>query len=244
MTIDYRIRNLVIAVALAAAAVLLTVIYVTSARNDRTAGKETVTVYVPTKDFAAGTPGASIAASLQAQTLQRRNATPQAVTSPRQVQGLYLTQPVFAGEQLTLKRFAPPSEQGIRSQLQGNLRAIQVPGTVHQLLVGTAMAGDRVDVVASLKNPRDSSDVKTSVVLRNLLVLQAEGQSGSGGSRLQRADTGDHALILAVTDAQAQRLYYVMKNGDWSLELRPVKRPRDSARSSDTYATVLAGGGR
>lgn len=244
MTIDYRIRNLVIAVALAAAAVLLTVIYVTTSRNDRTTASESLTVYVPTKDFAAGTPGASVAASLQAQTVQRRNAPPQAVTSPKQVQGLYLTQPVFAGEQLTLRRFAPPSEQGIRTQLQGTLRAIQVPGTVHQLLVGTAIAGDRVDVVASLKNPKDSSEVKTSVVLRNLLVLQTESPAGGNGSRLQRADVGEHSLILGVTDAQAQRLYYVMKNGDWSLELRPVTRPRDSRRSTDTYATVLAGGGR
>ncbi len=57
MTIDYRIRNIVIAAALAAAAVLLTVIYVTSARNDVAAGKENVTVYVPSKDFAVGTAG-------------------------------------------------------------------------------------------------------------------------------------------------------------------------------------------
>ena len=47
MTIDYRIRNIVIAAALAAAAVLLTVVYVTSARNDVATGKENVTVYVP-----------------------------------------------------------------------------------------------------------------------------------------------------------------------------------------------------
>ena len=43
--------------ALAAAAVLLTVVYVTSARNDTAAGKESVTVYVPSRDFAVGTPG-------------------------------------------------------------------------------------------------------------------------------------------------------------------------------------------
>ena len=57
MTIDYRIRNIVIAAVLAAAAVLLTVIYVTSARNDVTAGNENVTVYVPSKDYAVGTAG-------------------------------------------------------------------------------------------------------------------------------------------------------------------------------------------
>ena len=54
MTIDYRIRNIVIAAALAAAAVLLTVIYVTSAKDDEAAGRKSVTVYVPTKSFAIG----------------------------------------------------------------------------------------------------------------------------------------------------------------------------------------------
>ncbi len=53
-----------------------------------------------------------------------------------------------------------------------------------------------------------------------------------------------HAAILAVTDDQAQRLYYVMKNGDWTLQLRPVKKPKDSSRSTDTFTTVLAGGSK
>ena len=47
-----------------------------------------------------------------------------------------------------------------------------------------------------------------------------------------------------MTDAQSQRLYYVMKSGDWTLQLRPVKKPKDSQRSTDTFATVLAGGSK
>jgi hypothetical protein len=45
-----------------------------------------------------------------------------------------------------------------------------------------------------------------------------------------------------MTDGQAQRLYYVMKNGDWALQLRPVQKPTDSTRSTATFTTVLAGG--
>ena len=242
MTIDYRIRNIVIAAALAAAAVLLTVIYVTSARNDEATSKQSVTVYVPTKDFAIGTSGSKIAGSVEKQTIARKNAVPGAVTKPSELKGLYLTQPVYAGEQLTLKRFALPNQQGIRSKLDGNSRAIQVPGTTNQLLVGTIVPGDRVDVVANLKDPKDNTKVTTSVVLRNLRVLQTE--DGDGGSKIQSSDNADHSAILAMTDDQAQRLFYVMKNGDWTLQLRPVKKPKDSARSTDTYTTVLAGGAK
>ena len=239
MTIDYRIRNIVIAAALAAAAVLLTVVYVTSARNDTAAGNESVTVYVPSRDFAAGTAGSKVAGSLEKQTVAQKNAAPQAVANPAQLKGLYLTQPVFKGEQLTLNRFALPKEQGIRSQLTGKERALQVPGTADQGLAGTLVAGDRVDVVASLKDPKDNTAVKTSVVLRGLAVLQTEDQSG--GSKLDSSGTNEYAVVLAVTDAQAQRLYYVMKNGDWTLQLRPVKKPKDSARTVDSFTTVLAG---
>jgi len=242
MTIDYRIRNIVIAAALAAAAVLLTVIYVTSARNDVATGKESVTVYVPSKDFAVGTAGNTIAGSLDKQVIARKYAAPQAVTSPAQVKGLYLTQPVYKGEQLTLNRFALPKEQGIRSKLTGVERAVQVPGSADQVLAGTLVVGDRVDVVASLKDPTDNTNVKSSVVLRNLEVLQT--QDGDAGSKLQTGDSNEHAVVLAVTDEQAQRLYYVIKNGDWTLQLRPVKKPKDSNRSVDTFTTVLAGGGK
>ena len=242
MTIDYRIRNIVIAAALAAAAVLLTVIYVTSARNDDAPAQRAATVYVPSKDFAVGTPGSTIAGSVAKQVIARKYAAPEAVTSPAQLKGLYLTQPVFKGEQLTMNRFALPKEQGIRAKLTGYHRAVQVPGTADQVLAGTLIDGDRVDVVASLKDPNNNSNVKTAVVLRNLEVLQTE--DGESGRRLKDADSNGHAVVLAVTDEQAQRLYYVMKNGDWTLQLRPVKKPRDNSRSVDTFTTVLAGGGK
>jgi len=149
---------------------------------------------------------------------------------------------VFKGEQLTLNRFALPKEQGIRAELKGNQRALQVPGTSDQVLAGTLVVGDRVDVVALLKDPRDNANVQSAIALRNLRVLALE--DSAGGSGLDRANNPEKAVILAVTDAQAQRLYYVMKNGDWTLQLRPVKKPSDSRRSTDTFATVLAGGAR
>ncbi len=237
MTIDYRIRNIVIASVLAAAAVLLTVIYVTSARSDVATGNENVTVYVPAKDYAVGTAGSTISANLEKQTVARKNAAPEAISNPSQLKGLYLTQPVYKGEQLSLNRFALPKQQGIRAELAGKQRALQVPGTPDQVLAGTLVLGDRVDVVANLKDPKDNSVVKSAVVLRNLRVL--ETQEADSGSKL--SGQAEDTVILAVTDSQAQRLYYVMKNGDWALQLRPVKKPSDSAQSTDTFQTVLAG---
>jgi Flp pilus assembly protein CpaB len=245
MTIDYRTRNIVIAAALAAAAVLLTVLYVSSARKHDETQKQSVTVYVSTKSYPLGTAGSKVAGNVKAETVSRSTMTPSAVTSPDEIKDLYTTEPIYAGEQLTLKRFAPPAQQGVRSKLTGTQRAFQLPGDTNQLLSGTLVPGDRVDFVVNLKNPKDQNDVRSVVALRNLLVLQTE--KGQGGAKINRSSTDDHAVILAVTDEQAQRLVYAKQNaqnGDWSLQLRPVKKPQDSSAAAATFATVVNGGSK
>ena len=83
MTIDYRIRNIVIAAALAAAAVLLTVIYVTSARTDDASRQGERDGVRAAKDYAVGTAGTTIAGGLDKQTIARKNAAPEAVSRAR-----------------------------------------------------------------------------------------------------------------------------------------------------------------
>ena len=83
------------------------------------------------------------------------------------------------------------------------------------------------------------------MALRNLLVLQTE--KGQGGAKIDRGTIDAHAVILAVTDEQAQRLNFAKQNsqtGDWTLQLRPVKKPKDSAPTAATFATVVNGGSK
>ncbi len=239
MSIDYRFRNIVIAAVLAAAAVLLTVVYVSTARDKNSAETESVKVYVPTRTFSVGTAGSKIAGSLEAKTVTRATMAPKAVTDPAQIQTLYTTETVYSGEQLTLNRFVPAKEQGVLSKLKGKERAMQVAGDSNQMLDGTLQPGDRVDVVASVKNPKNQNDVRSLVVLRNLLVLQT--QDGEGATINDNDTNNNSAVILAVTGEQAQRLYWVMQNGEWSLQMRPVKKPKDGSAPPATFQTVVGG---
>ena len=76
-----------------------------------------------------------------------------------------VAQALYAGDQVTVKRFSDLHAEGIRGELKGTMRAVQVPGDANQLLAGTLQAGDHVDLVANLKNdpafsgrrPRSSS---------------------------------------------------------------------------------------
>jgi hypothetical protein len=45
-----------------------------------------------------------------------------------------------------------------------------------------------------------------------------------------------------VTDTQVQRLWFIVKNADWTLELRPVVNAADSKDRTDTLKTIEEGG--
>jgi Flp pilus assembly protein CpaB len=112
-----------------------------------------------------------------------------------------------------------------------------VAGDEHQVLAGTLAPGDRVDVVANIKLDNGGNAHAARIVLRDLEVLSIASESVTG------ATTGDEkAVILAVSDTQTQRLFFVMRNSDWTLQLRPVIDPSDSPERLETTATVLTRG--
>lgn len=235
----YRTRNIAIAFGLALVAMLLTLLYVVNYRRSVQSGQATTKVFVATHNVAAGTPGAAVAQDLRVLDVPRRTVVPGAISSPDQVAGLVLSEPLYAGDQVTLRRFTSVQAQGIRGQLKGTMRAVQVAGDANQLLAGTLQAGDRVDVVANLKTDPSIQQPATRIVLRDLAVLQAPNQPTTAIAPGTQA-----SVILAVTDRQVQRLFYVLKNADWTFELRPALNAADSAERVETPATVLHGGAR
>ena len=242
----YRIRNVAIAIGLALVAMLLTLFYVVNYRRSVQHGQATVQVYVAAKNIPAGTTGASIAHghALKTTSIARRSVVPGAISDPNQVANLVLTQPLYAGEQVTLRRFSDVHSEGIVGQLKGTMRAIQVPGDSNQVLAGTLHAGDHVDLVANLtvdsnsNSTTGSSTHATRIVLRDLTVLQPSNVTLTGSATNQQT-----SVILAVTDTQVQRLFFVMRNADWTLELRPAVDASDSAERLDSIQTVLTSGG-
>ena len=251
----YKARNLAIAIALAIVAALFTTIYVSSYKRNVQRGEQTVPVVVAAKDIPAGMSGTEIAQGgfLTTKQVSRRTVVPGAISNPSQIDKLVATQPVFAGEQVTARHFGPVAEQGVRTSLSGALRAMQVSGDQNQLLAGTLKPGDRVDLVASLKykvsdvvqgnagSPSDVDRVASRIVLRNLQVLDVSGASGAT-AKLTAGPNPTYWVILAVTDNQAQKLFFVVRNGDWSLDLRPVLHAADSPSGIETIESVLGDG--
>jgi Flp pilus assembly protein CpaB len=239
----YRLRNIGIAVALAIVAALLTTFYVTNYKRNVQQGEEKVAVYVAAHDIPLGTSGADVAQRnmLRVEHVARRSVVPGAISQPDQIDDLVAVEPIYSGEQVSTRRFRTAEEQGIRAQLKGNLRAVQIAGSESELLAGTVDEGDHVDVLGNWTYPEGNQRHVSRVVLRDLLVLQAP-DTAKTQTKIGANPNEPFSVMLAVTDAQAQKLWWVAKNGDWSLQLRPVTNSADSPDSFEDSNSVLADG--
>src|SRR5712691_12081594 len=209
---NYRAKNIGIAVALAALAAILTSAYVVNYKRHVQRGEGKVTVLVAARDIPAGTSGADVVDQkmLKEQTVPRKAVVAGAISSPDQLAQYVAIQDVFQGEQVTTRRFAPPTEQGIRAQIKGTQRAYQLPGDANQLLAGTIQAGDHVDVVGTWKI--SDKEIVSRVILRNLLVLRAPTGTGAAAA-VTSSGSGSESVQLRVTDVQSNKLIWIQNNG-------------------------------
>lgn len=241
----YRVRNIGIAIALAIVAALLTTFYVTNYKRNVQQGEDMVPVYVAAQNIEIGTSGSELSGQklLKVEHVSRRSVVPGAISEPEQIDKSVAVEAIYAGEQISTRRFRAAEEQGIRAQLKGNLRAFQLPGSEHQLLAGTLADGDRVDVVADVEfSSRQARGIAASrVVLRDLVVLRAP-DTNQLQSKIGSDPSSPYSVMLALTDAQAQKLLFVVEEGEWTLQLRPVTDPADSPESIETVDSVLGDG--
>jgi pilus assembly protein CpaB len=246
----YRVKNITIAVALALVAALLTSFYVTNYQRNVRQDETNVPIWVAKRDIPAGTSGADIERKgfLEKSEIVRRSVVPGAISNPEQVAELVSTQPIFAGEQVSTRRFSTPSQRGIKAQLSGVQRAIEVDGNQHSLLAGTLKAGDRVDVVATFATGVSSGSglLFTRVVLRDIEVLRPPAGVNASDKLTGVSDRGGaFSVLLKVTDTQVQKLHWVYTAAEeWHLELRPGIDGADSPENVESWYSVLREGVR
>lgn len=239
----YRVKNIAIAVLLALVAALLTSFYVTNFQRNVRKDESNVPVFVAARDIPVGTAGVDIARKglLEKSEIVRRSVVPGAISSSAQLDSLVATQKIYAGEQITTRRFASPAERGIGAQLKGTMRAFQVPGDAYQLLAGTLKKGDRVDVVASVKVDTEQELFATRIILRDIEVLKAPASTAGGDVKITQS-LDNFSALLAVTDTQVQKLFHVLKHGEWSLQLRPPVKSTDSPETVEYVGSILRDG--
>ncbi len=241
---SYRMRNILIAVGLAGLAALAVTIYVSNYKKSVQHQQAAATVLVASKDIPVNTLGADVAKSmLTTRQVARDAVVAGAISSPDQIRSQVTTTPIFQGEQVSLKHFGPLVQQGVKGQLTGTQRAIQLAGDSNQVMAGTIQAGDYVDFVAVMDvhfSQTGSEATFSRIVVRDLKVIQTQNSAGSthiGGGN------GGSAIMLRVTDAQSQKIALAYKKSVyWALELRPGLKAADSPNSVETPNTLIGDG--
>ena len=235
----YRVKNIGIAVVLAAFAGLLTIFYVANYKRHVQHGQKTVSVLVAARDIPAGTTGSEVVGGhyLKTETVPHRTVVPGAISKSDQLNNLVATQQIYRGEQVTALRFGNATELGIRAQLKGNERALQLSGDANELLAGTLKDGDHIDVLVTWQHPECSTCTHVSkVIVRNLLVLKAAADPATTAKLGGPQDA--FSVQLRATDSQMQKLYWGRKWGALSLLLRPPSNATNSPRSVDDSDTL------
>jgi pilus assembly protein CpaB len=235
----FRDGNIKLAGALAVVAAVLTMIYVARGGGEQPAKASTAAtaaVYVAKRDIPMGTAAVKLFTGgyVAKAGISVDAVVPGVVTDRRQLTGLVASQPIYVGEQLSDRRFGPSGATGVVGNLHGTLRVLQIAGDAQQLLAGILKPGDHVDVLASLS---DGKRTGAATVLKSLLVVDTAREGTSTDGEKSSATF----VTLQMTDRQARAFFYVVKNGDWSLVLRPVIRPADSPGGVVNGSTILNG---
>src|SRR5439155_20819681 len=137
---SYRLRNFVIAAVLALLAGIITTMYVSGYKHRVQRGEGLVPVLVATSDVPAGTPSSKVHTTVRK--TEQRNLVAGAVANEARLAGLVSQAPIYAGEQITMRRFASVAALGPRGAIHTKQRIVALPGDENQLLAGVLRAGD------------------------------------------------------------------------------------------------------
>jgi Flp pilus assembly protein CpaB len=233
----YRTRNILLAAGLAVLAAIFMLFYVSNSRDSNDVGNGLVRVLVASSDINEGTPGSSLTAgSFVEKRIPLKAEVPGAIRSEAEVRGLVATQQTLSGEQVTTRRFGPLAATGVRAKISRRLRTVQLAGDPNQVLDGTVKAGDRVDVMATWSVPHDCDTCKiVRTLVRGALVLAT---SSDLPSIANAGSTGSKPVQIRVTDREAERVFWMEKNGEWWLALRPVVKPRSAPQDLQNAESI------
>ncbi|MGN6378028.1 MAG: RcpC/CpaB family pilus assembly protein [Gaiellales bacterium] len=257
----YSVRNIVIALALAAVAGVLVIVYTGHVQSSATNSQKTVTVLVAKTDIAAGTPvrEAIAAGAFETRQVIVRDQVPGAFGSLNELNRTLATAaPIAAQTQVTPAMFNASQQNPIQTQVKGVNRAVQIALNSNAVLSGTLRAGDHVDIASfcTLHPANQSSkigDIDLGRIIMTDVPVLSTTATGAGSTALTADSqpagqngtldgTTGQGVILSVPQTQVANLLYTAHYcGLWMAD-RPSVGAQDSPNVLATGCSVFAAG--
>jgi pilus assembly protein CpaB len=217
-------NSLLLAVAFGLAGAVLLYLAIQSMRKDTGGPVQTAPVLVARVDIPARSAITRDQVTMIDLPVDARH--PRALTSVGDVVGKYTNDPIFAGEQVLNAKVADKIPgSALSSRVPEGRRAVGVNVNEASTVGGLIGPGDRVDVIAVLKQDRLGVNA-ASVILQDIQVLAVAQTIIDREDRQPKVDdspapaTGAKTVTLAVTLDEAQRLALAEEFGVLRLALR------------------------
>ena len=168
----YSVRNIAIAVVMAAVAAVLVLLYTSSYKDQVQEGQERVVVYVAARQIDAGTDASAAIGMLTPKEVLRVDATPGALSSTSGLEGKIAAQDIYPGQQVVNEQFKTEISQKAELQLEKSERGLRIRAKSTNGLLGAIRPGQRVDVYVAVKLANQTSWVVKRLA-PNVRVLEA-----------------------------------------------------------------------
>lgn len=234
----FKTRGLVIVVALllATTATVALFMYVRTVREDARTGGGLVEVVVSTKDIPSGTSFDSVPASqLQLRGVPRDDVVRDAVTSVSELRGRTTTEPIVAGEQISMARVREGTQVGggTLGIPKGDV-AMTLPLDASRVVDDVIGQGDHVTIYGTFDDQQSGTQAQpaTTVVLVpdvQILRVTAPGASSNGSTSVSAtataAPSSNQTLVtLALSPKDAERVVFAQEQASVWLALLPPQQ--------------------
>ena len=226
----YNVRNIAIALVLAAVAAFLVIAYTGDVKKQAKSQQETIGVLKAATDIPAGTSAEEAISSgkLKVEQVVQQDEIPLALHKESELDGTLVSgQPIYEGQQITAAMFAPSSQTSIVSRIDQTYRAVEIKIGKEAILSWTLRPGDHVDLVGSytIHSNNGGSDFDVSrIIVRDVEVLQAPEATDATGTKLgQSPNSSGDSVVLKVPDSVVPKILFTLRGGDFALwfALRP-----------------------
>lgn len=250
-TMNYTVRNLLIASALMLLGILAITSFMRSERRDFARGKQEISVQVATKEIPAGTTAKEIEEGgyLETTEVLREDAPANPVTKLADLKkNDVLNDTVYEGEVLNATAFDSTAGLKPTSQIRGNERLFAIPVPSAMDAAGLIRQGDHVDILASMQvagtGEGGGDTTVTAVVARDIEIVETpatlvpEGVEATAAA--PEADGELKLYVLKSTDAEMTNIKFAMANADddgLMLSLRPASGSTES-KVTPVYGAV------